>query len=340
MLDVSLTTALVVFLVAALVIAVAGTFLARLADRLADRTGLGEAVAGAVLLGASTSTPGTVTSVVAGYSGNVDLAASNALGGIAAQTAFLAIADITYRRANLEHAAASASNLTQAALLILLLVIPLIAIHTPDATVFAIHPATVVLFVAYVAGVRMARRDRDDPMWSPKQTPKTRPDTPEDEANPRPTWLLFVVFGMLVAVIGVAGYLVARTGILIARETGIGETVVGTLMTAVATSLPELVTTVAAVRAGALQLAVGGIIGGNLFDVLFLSAADVAYRDGSIYHAIGADSAFWALVGLAMTGVLLLGLIRRQEHGPANIGFESVLMLVIYAGAVALTVAM
>ena len=52
------------------------------------------------------------------------------------------------------------------------------------------------------------------------------------------------------------------------------------LMTAVATSLPELVTTLAAVRRGAAQLAVGGIIGGNAFDVLFLSASDVAYRDG------------------------------------------------------------
>ncbi|MFW5739202.1 MAG: hypothetical protein ACOC1F_02430 [Myxococcota bacterium] len=41
-----------------------------------------------------------------------------------------------------------------------------------------------------------------------------------------------------------------------------------------------------AVRRGALTLAVGGIIGGNSFDVLFVAFADVAYRDGSIYHAI------------------------------------------------------
>jgi cation:H+ antiporter len=43
----------------------------------------------------------------------------------------------------------------------------------------------------------------------------------------------------------------------------------------------ELVTTIAAVRRGALQLAVGGIIGGNTFDTLFLTAADVSYREGS-----------------------------------------------------------
>jgi Ca2+/Na+ antiporter len=46
----------------------------------------------------------------------------------------------------------------------------------------------------------------------------------------------------------------------------------------VVTSLPELVTTLAAVRRGALQLAVGGIIGGNTFDTLFLTISDVGYR--------------------------------------------------------------
>ncbi len=338
MFEFSVTTAFVVFFVAAVVIAVAGSRLSTLADRLADRTRLGEAMAGAVLLGATTSIPGTVTSVVAASSGNVDLAASNALGGIAAQTAFLAIADMAYRRANLEHAAASAANLTQATLLIFMLTIPLVAAHTPTVAILGVHPATAVLLFVYVMGVRMAGQDRDHPMWQPTETNKTRHDEPEDQNDTRPLWQLFAVFLALAAVIGVAGVSVARTGIIIAEETGLGETVVGTLLTAVATSLPELVTTVAAVRHGALQLAVGGIIGGNVFDVLFLSAADVAYRDGSIYHAIDQASLFWALVGILMTTMLLLGLIRREKHGVANIGFESALMLVIYVGAALLMV--
>jgi cation:H+ antiporter len=55
--------------------------------------------------------------------------------------------------------------------------------------------------------------------------------------------------------------------------------VVGGLFTAVSTSLPELVTSVAAVQQGALTLAVGGIIGGNSFDVMFVAFADIAYRE-------------------------------------------------------------
>jgi cation:H+ antiporter len=338
MADLPLAAVVGLFLAAAFVIAVTGPPLARLADQLADRTGLGEAMAGAILLGATTSTPGTVTSVVAGWNGNVDLAASNALGGIAAQTLFLAVADIFHRRANLEHAAASAGNLTQSTLLILLLAVPLAAPHTPDVTLLGVSPATLVLIAIYVFGVRLAKRDRDAPMWHPEETDATRHDRPDPGSAAPPLARQVALFVGCVAAIGVAGYGVAWTGIAVAERTGIGETVVGTLMTAVATSLPELITTVAAVRQGALQLAVGGIIGGNTFDVLFLAGADVAYGDGSIYHAVSGATLFWALVGLAMTAVLLLGLIRRERHGLGNIGFESALLIVLYAGAVALTV--
>ncbi len=101
------------FIGATIVIFLAGWRLARFADRLADVTGMGEALAGALLLGASTSLPGILTSAVTAYRGYAELAFSNALGGIAAQTCFLAVADITYRHVNLEHAAASLANIMQ-----------------------------------------------------------------------------------------------------------------------------------------------------------------------------------------------------------------------------------
>jgi len=334
--ELSLPLAIGLFVAAAAVIAFVGTKLTDTADMLADRTGLGEAMAGAVLLGATTSAAGVVTSITAAAHGNVDLAYSNSLGGIAAQTAFLAIADMAYRRANLEHAAAEASNLSQATLLILLLSIPLIAGAVPPVTFFGVHPASLVLLVVYVAGVQLSKRDREAPMWQPRDTTETRHDVPDEEYTQASLTRLATSFSIMVAIVGVAGFVVAETGTTIARETGIAGSVVGALLTATVTSLPELVTTLAAVRRGALQLAVGGIIGGNTFDVLFLSASDVAYRDGSIYNEIGPDSRFWALVGIAMTAVLLLGLIRRVPSGIGNIGFETAGILSIYAGAVAI----
>jgi len=88
-----------------------------------------------------------------------------------------------------------------------------------------------------------------------------------------------------------------------------------------------------AVRVGALTLAVGDIIGGNSFDVLFIAVADVAYRRGSIYHAIEGQQLFLIAVATLLSAVLLLGMLHRERSGIANIGFESFLVLVVYGAS-------
>lgn len=322
-------------MVTAAIILIAGARLTRVADRLADITGLGEAVFGAVLLGGSTSLAGVVTSVTAAYDGYPTLAVSNAVGGIAAQTAFLAIADMAYRRANLEHAAASVENLLQATLLIALLAIPLVAASAPPVAVAGIHPVSAVLIAAYVFGLRLTKRAGDTPLWRPRWTPETRNDVPrEAHADGTTTRRLWVAFGGFAAIVAASGYLVAVTGIALVERAGLSESVVGALITAVATSTPELVTSVAAVRQGALTLAVGGVVGGNTFDTLFLAFADGAYRDGSIYHAMRPAETFLIALTIVLTAILLLGLLRRERSGIANIGFESFLVLLLYAGAI------
>ncbi|HRX86681.1 MAG TPA: sodium:calcium antiporter, partial [Phycisphaerae bacterium] len=170
--------------------------------------------------------------------------------------------------------------------------------------------------------------------WVAQHTPETVTDQPADAAalSPREVRGLWGRFAAYAGVLAVAGYVVARLGAGISDRTGISETVMGGLFTAVATSLPELVTAIAAVRQGALTLAVGDIVGGNTFDVLFVALADGAYRRGSLYAALGERQVF--MVGLAalLTAVLLLGLLRREKRGVANIGFESLLVLVLYLG--------
>jgi cation:H+ antiporter len=328
----------IAFALSGAVILLAGTKLARRADRIADQTGIGEALAGAVFLGATTSLPGTIVSMVSAGFGHTELAISNAIGGIAAQTAFLGIADIAYRRANLEHAAASFTNLTQGALLVVLLAIPLVATSTPSLTVLEVSPATLALVGAYVFGVRLSAKARAEPMWRPRDTAETEVDVPEEPPS-RPGWRSWLVLGLLGACAAAGGFALAETAVEISRKTGLSESAIGAIFTAVTTSLPELVTSIAAVRQGALTLAVGGIIGGNAFDVLFLAFADVAYRGGSIYHAMTEHHVFMIALSIVMTGTLLLGLLRRETYGIGGIGFESALILALYGGAVVIILA-
>ncbi len=321
-----------IFAVCAVVIGVFGTRLAHLADRLADATGLGEAVFGAVFLGASTSLPGIVTSTSAALDGHADLAFSNALGGIAAQTVFLAIADMFYRKANLEHAAASVPNMMLGALLLILLMAVLVFMNAPAVEVWSVHPASLLLVLTYLLGIRMIAAARGASTWRAARTPETVLDVPE-KAVPvarRQVFRYWLWFGVFAALLAIAGHILARTGVAFSFKTGISETVIGGFFTAVATSLPELVTSVAAVRKGALTLAVGDIIGGNSFDVLFVAVADVAYRKGSIYHALYDRQEFIVALAALLTAVLLLGLLRREKRGIASIGFESFFILILY----------
>lgn len=316
----------------AAVVTACGVRMTGVADRIADRTGLGEALIGAVLLGAATSMSGTIVSFTAALDGRASLAFSNAVGGIAAQTAFLAFGDLIYRRANLEHAAAEISSILQVSLLSLLLAIPLLAATGPAISIFGVHPASIVLVVTYVAGTILSKKVRDNPMWHPVTTAETQHDKPaETQKDAARNLALFVQFGLLMVVMGVAGWLIARlAGVLIDRHE-LSASLVGALVTAVLTSLPELVTTLAAIRRGALQLAVGGIIGGNSFDTLFLATSDIGYREGSIYHALQLGDFYWLAAGLTMTAIMHLGLIVRQKTGPAGIGFESAAILAVYA---------
>ena len=182
-----------------------------------------------------------------------------------------------------------------------------------------VNPLTPVLIGTYLVGLHNAHRIHERPMWLVRQTDATRNE--DDDEAPHDTRSLAVVgalFTGLVAAVGLAGYVVGEAGIALSARLGISQSVVGALGTAIVTSLPELVTTIAAVRRGALQLAIGGIIWGNMFDALFVASADIAYREGSIYNAISERTVFWMSLVIVMTTVLLLGLLRRERQGPGG----------------------
>ena len=335
----SLPLLLAVFAIAGSIVVAASVRATALADVIADRTAVGEALVGGVLLGGATSLSGVVVSVSVAAQGDASFAFSNAVGGIAAQTLFLAVADMLHRRANLEHAAAEPANLFQCVMLLILLSLPIAAMAGPEMAYFGVHPASIALFIAYAAGVKLSADVREEPMWEPVETRETRHDAPEESgAAKKSARGPVVAFVSLAAAMALCGFVIGQGGQEFVARFGLASSLVGSLVTAVVTSLPELITTLVAVRRGALQLAVGGIIGGNTFDTLFLVFSDVAYRDGSLYHAVGMADLYWLATGMLMTTVLMAGLILRQREGPARIGIESVLMIGIYACAVVVEV--
>jgi cation:H+ antiporter len=277
----ALPIAVAALVVAGAAIMFAGPRMVRLADRLADVTGLGEAFVGAVLVGAATSLPDILATVLPAARGLPELAVGNALGGVLGQTAFLAIADLTYRRANLEHAAASLPNLVQATLL-------------RDVARRDDH------------AVRRSSRSRlRGPPWDPRARRGLRLRVAAGQGD--------------VGHADVEGRGDARDPRGRAGRARAGR---GCSPSAPSPRPP--------------RRAVANVIGGNTFDTLLVGVADVFYRDGSIYAAVGDEEMLAAAVALVATAVITLGCCVASGTVSATSGFESVVALVLYAVALVL----
>ncbi|WP_345945532.1 hypothetical protein [Methanosarcina sp. DH2] len=173
--------------------------------------------------------------MTAAYQNHPELAVSNAVGGILAQTTFLAFADISYKKANLEHAAASYPNLMHGTLLIIMLSFIFLITFFLEFSVKGTNPASILMIIGYIAGVRMIWKAKRRAMWVPKSTASTDEDLVlyvEDGDLSKKS--VTIKFSILAAIVAFSGYVVAETGIVIAAEKRLSETIIGGLFTGVA----------------------------------------------------------------------------------------------------------
>lgn len=348
------------FAAATAIIAAFGPRLARVAEALAERLGVGDVAAGAVLLGAVTSLPGITFTITAAIGGDAELAVANALGGVAAQTMFVAVADVAYRHDTLSAGVPTREVALQGAQLVILVGLVVLGMASSDVAVGPIHPVSVGLVVTYGLGILISRRlgramadaAGDDPDRQPDPTDRPTPEgghggargkTGEVEPAPgtatekqRSTGALWRRFAMLAVALTGAGLALARAASSIVADTPLSGAAVGFLLTSVASSSPELVTSVAAARRGAVGLAAGDIIGGNVFDVLFIAAADFA-SPRSVFVDLGATPLALCALILVMTGLLLAGLMR-QGAGTAEVDTENLAIAAVWVAAVVVVI--
>ncbi len=113
-------------------------------------------------------------------------------------------------------------------------------------------------------------------------------------------------------VIGAAVFL-PYFGEHIATYTGLGNSFFGTVFIAAATSLPEMVVSLAALRMGSLDMAVGNLLGSNVFNMFILGIDDLFYREGSLFDAISPSHLLSVFVTIIMTAVVGLGLLFKPK---------------------------
>ena len=304
-----MTMLLLQFIGAALTIFVAGTFLTRYADAIGERTGLGRTLAGIVLLAAATSLPELAVDCNLARMGLPDLALGDLLGSSLFNLLILAILDITHRGTTRMLSRTAAAHALSATMSIAMTAIALVFLLTQIPwTLGGVGPGPILLGVFYVLGLRLVYFDQH---YAVEQQGESVTEHVAGQTLPSLPWAISGYIGATLVIL-LAAPTLASAAEGIADATGLGGTFVGTTLVALSTSLPEFVTTFAAIRLRAYDLAVGNIFGSNAFNMVILLPVDSFYN-GSLLASASPTHAVTAACVILVTSVAVAGLLYRPE---------------------------
>ena len=286
---------------------VGGEVLVRGASSLAERFGMPHFVVGVVVVGFGTSTPELVTSVEAALVGSPGIAVGNIVGSnIANILLILGLAAV------LSPIAVQRATLRQDGSVALLAAFACLGL----AFIGAIDRLTGALLVAgLVAYIYVTIRHPACPACPP-----------EEDAPPLPSLPLALVLSVAgLAVVMLGADLLVTSAIALARSSGVSESVIGLTIVAVGTSLPELATSVIAAFRKQADIALGNILGSNIYNVLGILGVTALVEPMTIPADI-ADSDVWVMVAATLL-LLVFATTGRRICRLEGVGF-----LALYGG--------
>ena len=292
------------FALCASLIAVAGHALTRSADRIARATGLPGGWLGLALLATVTSLPELASGVASvTWVDAPNLAVGNALGACVFNLLFLAIADALQREPPL-YLQAGADHLLSAAFGIVLLGLVALSLLLGERAPALRHVGAYspLLLGLYLLALRTVHaHEAHQTLQAPNGT--------GGHADPR-EWRVVVPAALAVLA---AGLWLPQVANGLAIELQWSRSFVGTLFMALATTLPEAAVTLSALRLRAVDLAVGNLLGSNLFNVVVLAVDDAVYTSGPLLRVAAPVHAATATVAIVMTALVMVGLLVRPR---------------------------
>lgn len=320
-------------IVCAAVITVAGARLSRYGDIIADKTGLSGSWIGFALLAAVTSLPELATGISAVTAADSpNIAAGDVMGSCVFNLAILVVVDFlhrdepVYRRASQGHILSAGFGVVMigfAGLNVML--------GSGGGSLSAWHVGiyTPILILLYLVAVRAVFHYERAKLEAHA----------EDETGRYPGVTLrhaAAQYALAALAVVAAGIWLPFIGGRLAEVMGWHRTFVGTLFVAGATSLPELVVTIAAVRIGAVDMAIANLLGSNLFNIAILAVDDLFFLRGPLLSHVSPLHAISAVSALVMTGIVIVGLLYRpgtrlfRAVGSVSLGLFTVYLLNSY----------
>jgi cation:H+ antiporter len=297
------------FAACAAVIIFSGTKLSFYGDKIADLTGMGKAWVGLILMASVTSLPELITGISAvAIVKSPNLAAGDIFGSCIFNLLILSFLDSRIKQPLFSMV--KPSHIVAAIFGIILLAVAGMAIFLAEEipSVLWISGFSFILFAVYLLSIYgIFKYEHADLIEFP---PLVVPQSPTHAADLKKVVGGYALHAFIVIV---AAIFLPYFGDHIAEHTGLGNAFFGTLFMAAATSLPELVVSLAALRMGSLDMAVGNLLGSNVFNMFILGIDDVFYREGSLFNAISSSHLLSVFVTIIMTAVVGLGLLFRPK---------------------------
>ena len=316
------------FLACVIAIWFAGVRLSRYGDVIAEKTGMSRTWIGVILVATVTSLPELVTGVSAvTVVGVPNIALGDALGSCVFNLMIITVLDF-FRRGESVFTRASQGHILSAGFGVMLIGFVgftlLLGNHGLAPAVG--HVGLSSLFIALLYGVAMRSVFRYERRQRAAYT--------EEAVEQYPAVTLrqaIVGFTLSAAVVVVTGTLLPFVGDTMATIMGWQKTFVGTIFVASATSVPELVVTIAALRIDAIDMAIGNLFGSNLFDILIIAIDGVCYLRGPLLQQVSSLHAVSALSAVMMTGLTIVGLLYRPRTRLFQaVGWTSLLLFSLY----------
>lgn len=312
-----MTAAIVQFLASAVVIVFAGAALTQFGDVISHRTKIGGLLVGSILIAGATSLPELAINVNSVRIDSADLALGDLLGSSLINLLILAGLDLTrYSRKQMLSKAAAGHALSASTSIALTAIVAIFIFLGPklgEATFLRLGPGSFVLIAGYVIGIRIIYFGQQENKKTKKES-----DT-KDESSILP-WIrklsvtgAFLGYAAAAAIILIAAPFLSNAANDLAEQTALGGTFFGSTFVALSTSLPEVVTTFAAVQIKAFDLALGNIFGSNCFNMMIVVAVDFVDA-GSLLAGVQSTHVYTALCAIVVTSVVILGQLFRVER--------------------------
>ena len=274
--------------------------LANYVDLIDKKTDLSGAFIGGVILAAVTSLPELFTSISAVlFVKQPDLVMGNILGSNLFNMCIFGGAALIAAKSLCRSTIGSSHFKTTVITFIMFSIMLLPVVFKKDYTVAGISVYSIILLVLYACSIKFMAGDSAESEGE---------DT--SDLTLKQIIIRFVIMAVLLVV---ASIFITIAADHLSEEFNLGKTVGGALFLGVATSLPELTSSIALIRKGNFNACAGNVMGSGVFNFCIISVADILYRGGSVYISKDKSSSYLNIFGLAAAAVVGAILIMKQR---------------------------